>query len=77
MSSRIRQALEHDKYIYQINVINIWVIYLIVIFTKPPLIENVYLRSSDSDDADGIMNPSFLGDSGILRGYDITTSTPR
>merc|ERR1719422_1503561 len=46
LSSRIRQAVEHDK-------------------------------SSDSDRSDGVINPVFLGDSNVMRGYNITTSTPR
>ena len=34
-------------------------------------------RSSDSD-SDGMVNPAFSPDStGVVRGYNITTSTPR
>ena len=35
-----------------------------------------FVRSSDSD-SDGALNPTFIGDTGVIRGYNITTSTPR
>ena len=41
------------------------------------MIMMIISRSSDSD-SDGMVNPAFSPESGgVLRGYNITTSTPR
>ena len=44
---------------------------------KEEIIMIISSRSSDSD-SDGMVNPAFSPDSsGVVRGYNITTSTPR
>ena len=37
----------------------------------------IFAFSSSASDDDGALNPTFIGDTGIIRGYNITTSTPR